>query len=290
MKKLCIAFAIVGLILTVCGGIIMAVFETHSYNHTPRIPATELVEETAISQTTYETTVILDTNNESVDPDNDTAQNLEVIYINATIGEITIKNGEKFSIDTDNIDESHFSHSLSNGVLDLNYDAERFNDTAVKNSEIIITVTDNDIQEINITADLASINVENINTDILNAYTNAGVIVIKDSVIRNYSFIEIDVGAIELKDTSLHDTQMNIDLGSINADNCIMTGNTVINNDLGKCSLDLIGDISDYNFTSNVDMGELKINDKKVCPDNPDAENIFEINLDNGKVDIEIKK
>lgn len=198
---------------------------------------------------------------------------IENIDFDISYGEVDIVEGETFSIDADNLPENDFESYVSDGTWYIrDNDDNDFNLFGFRASFGQMIRWDNDyIPKITITLPAGfvaqdfslSVAAGDIEADSINAVNgdfsvDAGKIVIDGLNISGESQYEVDAGNMVLNDVVIHNVTIDCGVGSVEIDG-IITGDNMINSDVGKVELNIDGDNRDYSYDISADIGSIEI-------------------------------
>lgn len=302
MKKLCITFAVIGLVLTCAGIAISAMFGRYANDaalerFNPETPD-EYVE------TTYAVTEIPDSaiGEVTIEEGGDRIShkynnNTEIngIKINAYAANITVSksyDGENVTVDCRDVDAKYYAENITDGILEINYKPDD-----VMNLKDLINY---DVPEIDIyipeagSVDLSlnagDIYIYDMTINNLTISNDAGEIYINNSIVNDSSNLHMTAGEMYISGCELNNTSINKIAGDVSIYDSVMTGATKLDSTAGDCYFEISGDISDYYFKLDITAGDISINDSPSVPDgnNASAPNSFYIRQTAGDCDINI--
>ncbi len=115
-----------------------------------------------------------------------------------------------------------------------------------------------EITECIIDNDLGNVKIENVKSDTFNIITNCGDLKLNNCILQEVE-IAVDLGQMKVKDSTLIKGKVKNNCGDINFD-VVTIEDLEIADDLGQIKLELVGDISDYDYDFDTDLGSVKVN------------------------------
>lgn len=208
-------------------------------------------------------------------------------YIDVDIkaANLTIKNGDKFFIETNNDkievkEKNDKLEIIEKGNIFLNFSNNN------KSNITIYIPQDYKFDNISINAGAGFIEIENLITNNLKMDLGAGKTVIK-TIISSNTEIDTGAGSFQILSGKLNNVDLDLGIGEIiiSAD---ITGKSKIDCGVGKVNLNLLNK-EEYTFKFNKGVGEITLNDQKVTNDETigNGNNILYINGGIGKISIE---
>lgn len=186
-------------------------------------------------------------------------ENITLLDVEIKFSNLTIKNGDKFLIETNNKNIKYKYEGKTLEIKENTYNL--FNKNNV--GEVIITIPSNiRLDSVDIDNGAGSLNIENINANKFNLDLGAGITII-DNIIADNADINSGVGKFKIKSGSINN--LDFDMGAGTAEiTSIITGNNEINSGVGNLRLNLIDNIENYKIKINKGIGKVKINNKEV--------------------------
>ncbi|MHB8962833.1 MAG: DUF4097 family beta strand repeat-containing protein [Saccharofermentanales bacterium] len=179
-------------------------------------------------------------------------QGIESIDIDIDAGTLLIKSGDKFTVETENVYLSSFSHVLEDGVLTITYKVSKtsfnirnfhFGFFPWTNPKSVITVylpEGTRLENSDLTIGAGRIEAESLDTEAIH--------------------IKVGAGEATFTDLKAQDANLDCGVGSIKITGEI-TGDSIVKCGVGQISLDLKGDPEDYDYKVKVGLGSTQIND-----------------------------
>lgn len=301
MKKLCITFAVLGIILTLAGIAISAMFGRYSNDaslsrifddNSPDIVETNLdtteIYDSAVGEVTIE-------DGDRVSHKYNSNNGIKGIKIDAYAANITVSNsydGENVTVDCQNVDIKYYGENITDGILEISYKPENIvniKDLINFNApEIYIYIPEADSVELSLNA--GDIYIYDLTMKKLTINTDAGEMHINNSTVTENTDIKMTAGELYINSCELNNISINKVAGDVNAYDSVMTGVIKLDSTAGDCYFELKGDVSDYYFKLDVTAGDISINDSPSVPDgnSASAPNSFYIKQTAGDCDISI--
>lgn len=302
MKKLCITFAVLGIILTLAGIAIAAMFERYSND----AALSRIFDDNSADyvETTFDVTGVYDSavGEVTIEDGGDRIShkynnNTEIngIKINAYAANITVSksyDGDNVSVDCQNVDVKYYAEDITDGILEISYKPDNIvniKDLINFNApEIYIYIPESDSVELSLNA--GDIYIYDLTMKKLTINTDAGEMHINNSTVTDNTEIKMTAGELYINSCELNNISINKVAGDVNAYDSVMTGVIKLDSTAGDCYFELKGDVSDYYFKLDVTAGDISINDSSSVPDgnSASAPNSFYIKQTAGDCDISI--
>jgi len=218
------------------------------------------------------------------------------IRIEHGIGELNIRTGDKFLVETENV-RTDFKCNVSNGTLMISENDKEsfftlFNGFKSKGLRIRVTITipeDFVAESIIIKAGVGNINISNLTTEYLNIDGGTGNIN-GEEIFANKVNIDNGVGNTRLVSATLNDVTLDGGVGNVNISG-IMTGKNSIDAGVGNITISIEGEIDDYNLSINPGVGRVNVNGMKqgaIKNTDSDAEHFIKLNGGVGNINLDI--
>lgn len=205
-----------------------------------------------------------------------TVEDVKRMEISIDYGELTITQGDEFSISANNLYNTDDLNSyVSDGTWVINHDTsygfrlfgfsipvsiggiEDFN-----SPRIYITVPkDFHAEEIKVILNAGVLRTDNLSADRGRFKVNAGFLEIDGLEINEEINVSVDAGYIKLKKVDIKNLIADCNIGSINIAG-LVTGDNRVYCDLGKIKLDIDDNMDNYSFDIDSDFGNVIINDR----------------------------
>lgn len=228
------------------------------------------------------TSVFSTKSNNSIDKEINTLwmqnnENVISLDIDIKFSNLTIKNGDKFLVESNNKNIKYKYNNSSLEVEEIKYNL--FNNSDV--GEVIITIPSNiRLDSVDIDNGAGSLNIENINANKFNLDLGAGVTII-DNIIVDSADIDSGAGKFIIKFGKINN--LDFDMGAGTAEiTSIITGNNQINSGVGNLKLNLIDNIENYKIKINKGIGKVEIDNKEVSDNEIVGTGLNFINISGG--------
>ena len=154
-------------------------------------------------------------------------------------------------------------------------------------SELIITIPDTNLNEIDINTGAGNLNIDSINTEKLDIDLGTGTTLI-NNLYSKRADIDTGAGTFTINNGSINDLDLDIGVGEVKITSNI-TGNSSISSGVGKLSLNLLNTFDNYRFEVNKGIGKVTINDIEVGDNSTLGNGTNTIKLDGGIGEIVVK-
>lgn len=204
-------------------------------------------------------------------------ENVISLDIDIKFSNLTIKNGDKFLVESNNKNIKYKYNNSSLEVEEIKYNL--FNNSDV--GEVIITIPSNiRLDSVDIDNGAGRLNIENINANKFNLDLGAGVTII-DNIIVDSADIDSGAGKFIIKFGKINN--LDFDMGAGTAEiTSIITGNNQINSGVGNLKLNLIDNIENYKIKINKSIGKVEIDNKEVSDNEIVGTGLNFINISGG--------
>lgn len=214
---------------------------------------------------------------------NQSTENIKYLDIDVNSSNLVIKSGNSFIIETNN---KHIKYKVDNNELKIKEDGYYFINSKLK-SELIITIPDTNLNEIDINTGAGTLNIDSINTEKLDIDLGAGTTLI-NNLYSERADIDTGAGTFTINNGSINDLDLDIGVGEVKITSSI-TGNSSISSGVGKLSLNLLNTFDNYRFEVNKGIGKVTINDIEVGDNSTLGNGTNTIKLDGGIGEIVVK-
>lgn len=197
---------------------------------------------------------------------------------------ITIKNGDKFKIETDNKDIK--IKESNNKLLIIEDNKKLFHKPDY--TELIITITeDYQFDEISIDNGAGKIEIDTLNTKKIDLDLGAGRVNISNLLVLEEANIDGGTGEININNSSIRNLDLDLGVGKVTL-NSSLNGFNEIDGGIGELSVNLIGTEDDYQIKSAKALGKITLNGEKIQSDIPygNGNNLIEISGGIGNINI----
>lgn len=298
MKKLCIAFAAIGLVLLIAGIIIAGIYSSMGYSvdfediglNRSYSDSAEFVETSVVS----ESSDIVSTTENSYYHEYPYSTEIKGIELNISAADVSIDYDEYFSISASDVDNPKFSESIDeNGILKISYEnydiVNLFQFLDYDIPSVNITLPSNELNSVKIIMEAGSTSIYNINTQKLAVSLTAGDISLSGLNVTESAKFEMTAGETSIYDSDIKNLEIDKTAGDLNIENSVLTGTIKISSTAEDCNINISGNLEDYSFDVTKTAGNLNINGNTSIPDNENAQNKFVISLIAGDIYINIE-
>lgn len=208
------------------------------------------------------------------------------LKIELNVSELIIKNGETFSVQTNN---RRVKHSISNDTLILKENGYfNFNFT----NKVIITIPEDKIfNKVKIDLGAGNFNVDDFASLYLDVDAGAGNINANNLSVTEEFEIDGGAGNITILNSQVNNMDLDNGVGEFKFDGMLF-GNTEVDMGVGNVTLNLTTDLDLYNIEIDKGIGNIIINNEKIKGDynNKNIQNTKSIKIDGGVGNISINK
>lgn len=208
------------------------------------------------------------------------------LKIELNVSELIIKNGETFSVQTNN---RRVKHSISNDTLILKENGYfNFNFT----NKVIITIPEDKIfNKVKIDLGAGNFNVDNFASLYLDIDAGAGNINANNLSVTEEFEIDGGAGNITILNSQVNNMNLDNGVGEFKFEGMLF-GNNDIDMGVGNVTLNLTTDLDLYNIEIDKGIGNIIINNEKIKGDynNKNIQNTKSIKIDGGVGNISINK
>ena len=204
-------------------------------------------------------------------------ENVISLDIDIKFSNLTIKNGDKFLVESNNKNIKYKYNNSSLEVEEIKYNL--FDNSDV--GEVIITIPSNiRLDSVDIDNGAGSLNIENINANKFNLDLGAGVTII-DNIIVDSADIDSGAGKFIIKFGKINNLDFDMGAGTVEITS-IITGNNEINSGVGNLKLNLIDNIENYKIKINKGIGKEEMDNKEVSDNKIVGTGLNFINISGG--------
>lgn len=258
LTKACAVLVPIGLVVSIAGGILMAVSDK-SEIEAIREAAYEEVAETTVTDTTviyYENEDLDDYDIPgSISYNRDEANS---IVIDCTAASMNIyKNSSGYAIESSDMPQKYLSMECTDGIITVKYDQKNLSD--FNSGSLDIGVPDT-CKNISIRCNAGDISVSDFIGDSIDISVSCGNIEISDSNIRTSCKINNTLGNVSIDKSVVCGLEAELISGNIEVFDSSLNNNNAIKVDVGNCDVKLNGDKSDYSFNVSVKVGKVDCN------------------------------
>jgi len=238
---------------------------------------------------------------EDVKDFSDSFTNVKSLDIKNSNGDLTIKVGDTFKVEAENVKESFQATVTGNGTLkvDTNNNAWDWlnfmnwfgSDNSFQKAKITVYLPADFVAErTNVDTGAGRVTIESLNAEKLIINAGAGNIEGSNMTAEN---VEIDggVGTVKFLNVSFYNSNMDCGVGNITVEGELL-GDNMIDCGVGEVDLKLKGSEEDYNFDVDAGIGNVRINGDKVknIKTNKGSDHSIKIDGGIGNVSIDFDK
>ncbi len=220
--------------------------------------------------------------------DLDTASDFDILKINVISTDLIIKNGEKFSVETDN---EYIESELKSGKFIISEKKHNVLEASQKTTLTIIVPKDYQYKRIDIDTGAGEFKAEKLTGEYVDLSVGAGKVNIGCLVASKDAEIDGGAGEIIISDGSINRFDFTMGVGKATI-MCKLMGKNEISCGIGALDLTLKGNKSDYKVKINKGIGDAEyckeiVNDEKVFGD---GQNIVTVDGGIGKINVDFLK
>ena len=209
--------------------------------------------------------------------------NFSYLDISLNSSNLIIKNGDKFSVDTSDKNIKIFNENNKLKIVDNN---KKIFNTKVK--DLIVTIPYNySFEVVKIETGAGKVNIEGINTNLLEMELGAGKTVL-NNIVSNKTFVETGAGSVNISNSKLNDLNLELGVGKIDID-AEVTGKSSIESGIGELNLSLELPLCEYSFEFEKGIGEIRLNNESIKNNSKIGEGYNYIKIEGGVGSINVK-
>lgn len=216
---------------------------------------------------------------------NITGDNISVLDIDIKAANLVIKTGDKLKVETNN---KYIKYDQDGNRIIIK--EKRHNWFFKKNkSDLVVYIPENFVFDgVSINTGAGKIEVEEINTRILNIDFGAGKATINNLVVDEYAKIDGGAGEISILNGNINDLDLDVGVGKFTL-NSKLTGNSEIDAGVGELNINLLGLLEDYKIRVEKGIGSAKLNNQDMKNERTYGTGVNSIDIDGGVGSINIK-
>lgn len=209
---------------------------------------------------------------------NITGDNISVLDIDINAANLVIKTGEELKVETNN---KYINYRLDSNKLIIK--EKKHNWFFKKNkSDLVVYIPENFVFDgVSINTGAGKIEVEEINTRVLDIDFGAGKATINNLVVDSRAEIDGGAGEISILNSSINNLDLDVGVGEFTL-NSKLTGNTKIDAGVGELNINVLGSIEDYEIRVDKGIGSAKLNDQDMKNERIYGTGINSIDIDGG--------
>ncbi|WMJ88745.1 DUF4097 family beta strand repeat-containing protein [Anaerocolumna sp. MB42-C2] len=237
-------------------------------------------------------------------------RDVKSLALDISYGTVSIKEGEHFDIQVDNIGSNDYYSTVNEGVWKIgdNRDDNRseFSIFGVEISDSVnhpfraanieLTIPEDFVFEnLDIILNAGTIKAERLSSKNADIDVGAGSLHIEELSASEKSSYSIDTGQLVIENISAQDANINCGVGNLTAAG-VINGDSLVTCGIGNVSLAINGNENDYNYNVDCGIGTVIINDNSYSgvnskhKTNNNAKNSFDLDCGIGKIALEIQK
>ena len=227
----------------------------------------------------------------------DTFTGVKSLDIDNATGKLTIKTGETFQVEAENVSKHFEARVSSDGTLTISENTRstgflwfNFNGFDNPNSKITIYVPAGFVAErTEIETGAGTVSVEGFKTEKLTISAGAGNIN-GDEIVAEEVTIDGGVGTVTLNNVDFTDADFDCGVGNIDIQG-ILRGDSELDCGVGDVKLDLLGNVDNYDLKVDSGVGTIRLNGEKLSDEyetDKNADNSIVIDGGVGNVQIDI--
>ena len=212
-------------------------------------------------------------------------QEVKDLDIKLNASELVFKIGEELKFETNNkkinVEEKTYKLLIS----------EEKNSIFSKknNSLLVVTIPEEYMFDlVNIEAGAGKINVEKLNTKVLDFELGAGKVNISKLNVSDKASVEGGAGSVTITSSNINNLDLDIGVGKFTL-NSKLTGKNKIDAGVGSLNINLMDSLDNYNIKASKGIGSIKLNKETIKDKKSYGTGINYITIDGGVGDINIK-
>lgn len=198
--------------------------------------------------------------------------------------EFEIKEGDVFSVGTDN---EHISHSLNGTTLTVKEDGVRlFSGRSA--GRLVLTIPEGyAFSVVEIDAGAGVMEIDGLSAEKVDFDLGAGEVIMKHLTVRTSADIEGGTGKVEITDADITDLDFDLGIGKVELKGKL-SGNSKLDFGVGEAVIGLAGSLDDYSITVDKGLGSVSLDGKSVTDGRNYGSGDSVIKMDGGVGSIEV--
>lgn len=211
--------------------------------------------------------------------------NIQVLDVDISSVNITIKESNKFKVETNN---KNINYKIDNNKLFIT--ETKYNFFNKKNSSDLIIYVPNYLtfDNVNIENGAGKININELYTKKLYLDLGAGKVKANNLTVLNDTKIDGGAGEINITNSKINNLDLDMGVGKLSLTSKI-TGNNEIDAGIGELNLNLVGNSNDYRIKLDKGIGSATIDNQKMKSETYYGTGSNSIDIDGGVGNINIK-
>lgn len=211
-------------------------------------------------------------------------ENISVLDIDIRAANLIVKNGDTLKVETNN---KYINYKLVGNKLIVKEKKHNLFSRKSKSDLVIYIPTGFVFDGVSIEAGAGKLNIEEINTRILDIDFGAGKTDINNLVVQNDAEIDGGAGEISIRGGSINNLDLDVGVGKFTLYSRL-TGNTKIDAGVGELNINLLDNIENYRISVEKGIGSAKLNNENIKNEKTYGNGINNINIDGGVGSINI--
>ncbi|MDF2510534.1 MAG: putative rane protein [Herbinix sp.] len=219
------------------------------------------------------------------------------LEVNNSTGKLTILEGDSFKVEAENVSRNFEAKLTKEGTLKVLDNSQnikflwfRFNGINNPNSQITVYLPKDFIAEdIILDSGAGNVNIDGVQTQYLMLSAGAGNIN-GSNIAAEKVKVDGGVGNVNLEKVSFEDSDFDCGVGNLTVNGTLL-GKNKFDCGVGDVTLELAGDMDDYNIKVDAGVGNIRLNGEKISSEyenNNNSPNSIDIDGGVGNVTIEI--
>lgn len=244
LAKICAVFIPIGIVTSIAGGIIMASSDEPDFD----ISSSEESYETSVAD--YE---------DDYDDDDDlsvicNSNEADSIVLNCNTSTVDIHRSEKYTVNSDELEENKLSVSNSDRTINITYGVEE--NTDFDNDKISVGIP-RSCKSVTVKCSTGDITIEGFMGNTMNISVDCGNVEIKNSTVSDSCVINNTLGNAYFYGCDINSLNADMVSGNISIYSTMLSGSNKLNIDVGNAYLTFKGYPSDYTINAKVKVGEI---------------------------------
>ncbi|MDF2542101.1 MAG: hypothetical protein K0S47_1819 [Herbinix sp.] len=232
-------------------------------------------------------------------------EDVESLNFEIGYGDITIEEGDEFSIQGKNFYNEEFESYVEDGIWYISQDSSDHGFFGIdiapeilfgdyKAPVIVITIpNDVSLKECYLDLGAGRLEAEKLTAETGNFSVGAGELVIDQLVVLESSEYDVGTGKLEINEMSAQDIYLDCGVGNVNIKGRL-TGENTVSCGIGEVVLDLEGNEDEYSYQIDCGIGSVIINNESYHgiieqrSDTKELENHFDLDCGIGKIELKI--
>lgn len=211
--------------------------------------------------------------------------NIQVLDVDVSSVNITLKKGNTFKVKTNN---KNINYKIDNNKLFITETKYIWFNRKDSSDLIIYVPSYLTFDNVNLENGAGKIDIDELNTKRLYLDLGAGKVNINNLTVLNDTKIDGGAGEIDITNSKINDLDLDMGIGKLSLSSKI-TGDSEIDSGIGEMNLNLIGSSNDYKVKLDKGIGSANINGQKMKSETYYGNGSNLIDIDGGVGNINIK-